>query len=91
MEKEVVSREGPAAAQLVMALLHCNQTDRPSATQALRLPLFTEESLDDLQGMYTASQLWQSQSLLPGLARGQQSYLTGQQVGVIVQDVLVCK
>ena len=51
VEKEVVSREGPAAAQLVMALLHCNQADRPSASQALRPPLFTEASPDDLQGL----------------------------------------
>lgn len=49
LEKEVMSREGPALAQLVMALLHPDRFKRPSATRAMRLPLFTEEPQEDVQ------------------------------------------
>lgn len=90
MEKEVESREGLAAAHLVMALLHYNEEKRPSASEALRLPIFTEDPLFDLQGRSTPANLCIPQSLLPDLAR-QQRYWTSQQVGVTIQDVLVSK
>ena len=43
MEQEVVSRQGPAAAHLVMVMLHFKPSARPSVAHALHLPFFSQQ------------------------------------------------
>ncbi|KAL3153537.1 hypothetical protein ABBQ38_011866 [Trebouxia sp. C0009 RCD-2024] len=67
VEKEVESREGLAAAHLVMALLHYNEEKRPSASEALRLPIFTEDPLFDLQDFQKDTRLSPAATAQPNL------------------------
>ena len=56
VEKELVGRVGPDAAQLVMDLLQPKQTSRTSAARALQLPYFSkDQDLNPGAGNYFAS------------------------------------